>query len=133
MAKIKTGYCGICDTMEISSISRRGEIVPNQNYCEICLALSNKTICRHAICAECSKQLTDEKINSLFSRIKETWLDSMVGWASEAQFKEFESLQVVGWVGEPDDKKIELKVEEFKVKEHKDMLKKAKEEKNKIK
>lgn len=85
MSKLNIGQCGICETPIFEKA--RGRMVPNQNYSELWIAIDDGSIAPHGICLKDWESLTDEKVMNVFERIKETWMDEMVGWGNDAQFK----------------------------------------------
>lgn len=96
MAKLKEGYCGICDNVQIF-YKENGQIIFTPEYAEIYIGLSNDTITRHGICKSCINNLTDIKVSSLLERIKDSWLDEMVGWANDKQFEQVRGILFTAW------------------------------------
>lgn len=120
MNPITPGICGVCEETRIWTEVKPSR--PNDNYCEIYLAISDQTKMKHAICKFCLSRLTDNKIEGVFDRIKATWKMEMVGWASDKQFDRVNGLKVVGW-NHGDEVDIEKKIKEYKEKEHKEKIK----------
>lgn len=102
MSKLNLGHCGICET-EIWRIEGKRQVA-NENYSEFWISLSSDSIAKHAICRNCKLNLTRQKVVTLFERIKETWADEMVGWATDAQFARMRSQEVLDW--EQDERSI---------------------------
>jgi len=118
MSKLNIGFCGIDETQ---IFDKKGTaLVANKNYCEITLALSDGSIARHGICTKCVNNLTDKKIQALIGRIKETWSDSMAGWASDTQFDNMKDLTVKAY--HQDEEVTVQKYKVVKEKEFKDHL-----------
>ncbi len=93
MSKLNLGNCGICETEIWTIVNKR--MVPTEKYAEIWFSLSNNTIAKHAICTDCKSTITKEQVIALFERIKETWADEMVGWATDRQFAKMRKLEVL--------------------------------------
>jgi hypothetical protein len=114
MDKLVDGYCGICGT-QIFEV-QNGKNRPNLQYIEISLFLSNDTIAKTGICKTCYKTATDKDTQSLFGLIKGSWLDSMVGWASDKQFEKVRLITLDSWDRSPDriiQKALIVKLAEF--------------------
>lgn len=94
--RIRTGYCGVCDTTQIWELgSRRAEA--NSNYDEFFMYLSNNSLMRTSVCKGCKGTLDNTKVLALFTRIQDTWFDEMVGSARDEDFTRMRSLQVLSW------------------------------------
>lgn len=124
--KIRLGYCGVCDTVKIwYRDPRTNVIVFTPQYAEFAIGLSDWTIARHAVCKQCIVTLDDKKVKKVFERIRETWQEQYVGWASEKQFDKLKALKLKTWYNGPKmDKDVEKKLKAVKEKEHEDKLKK---------
>lgn len=95
MSKLNLGYCGIDETPIWSVINNRA--VPNEDYSEFWISIDDDTIAKHAICKSCSMSLTDQKVVNVFERIRETWLNEMVGWGTDADFERVRHKTVLTW------------------------------------
>jgi len=121
---LKPGICGVCDQSVIWFKSKQtGRIIFTDMYCEISLALSDGTVATHAVCSKCKRTLTDQKIADLFERIRASWSDSMVGWASDEQFNQLRNNAVDAWDNSGDhEKRIVEKQEKVKEQKHQEKL-----------
>lgn len=125
--KIKPGYCSCCDKIQIWHKDASGRIVLTDQYAEFALALSDDTVARHAICNDCIVKLTDKKVEKILERIKATWREEMVGWATDRQFDNIDTIVLAGWDNSgTSDKKVQQKLKAYKEKQHADRIKKSK-------
>jgi len=122
MAKLNKSQCGLCE-------SYIGP--PYENYVEFSMMLSDESHARHAVCKQCITILDDAKVALLLERIKDSWFDSMVGWANDAQFEQMKKLKVKSW--DLDEKRAISKFKVVREKDHKDELARVLKEKQKEK
>lgn len=113
---LRLGICGICDHTRIFTEGLHPK--PTEYYTEIYLMFSDETIARHGVCTFCAQSLTEEKIKLVMERIRNYNLTQMVGWATEAQFKNMQKLQVKTW--DQDKHTCVEKFKEIKDREHKE-------------
>lgn len=125
MSKIIPGKCSACDQVTIwYKDPKLNMIVYTREYAEFAMMLSNNTLTGHSICSRCIVALTDQKVSQIFERIRETWADDYVGWATERQFANLKALTVVSWDnGLNMDKEAEKKYKTIKDVEHKEKIK----------
>lgn len=97
MNALTLNICGVCDKTQIFKRDERGRLYPTDDYCEFVMHLSDKTVARHGICKHCINILDDHKVKAVFERIKQSWIDSMVGWASDKQFQQVREKEVWSW------------------------------------
>ena len=97
MSKLKLGFCGVCDTVEIWVKQPDGRVRKTDAYSEVSLYISDNTVAQHAICKSCRETLTTKKVTTLMGRIKATWGDEMVGWATKEQFDKMNAKTVITW------------------------------------
>lgn len=121
MDTIKIGFCNICEDVRIWDRDKRtGRIVKNEQYCEFSFTLDDGMIYRHSACINCINTLTDEKVQKVIGKIKESWKQEMVGWATDKQFKKVNDSKLVAY---HEDEKEALKIHEEKEKEKQDTKK----------
>jgi hypothetical protein len=119
MTALEIGKCGIDGTEIFSRV--RGRMVANAEYAEVVLAFSNGTVARHGVCRKCAESLTDEKIETLTERIKETWKNELVGKGTDKQFEKIDQMKTEIYGNDKDSVIIEYKVK--KEKDHKELVK----------
>lgn len=123
--RLKPGFCGICNTTQIwFKDNKNKRIIFTNKYAEFAFVLSDDKLYRHAVCKRCIVNLTEEKVEAVLERIKETWLDEMVGWGSDKQFKKIRNLTIETY--DLDQKKAFEKYKIIKEEKFKEKLEKAK-------
>lgn len=103
---LKYGICGICDKTLIGDYTK-GNFIGNDNYTEIEMRLSDRSIAKHGICKNCRGNLNSVLIAWLFDRIKETWIDETIQRGGSQEYIEYvKKLKVVSYI---DKKQVIIK------------------------